>query len=49
MYYLLPGEDLRFPRRGRQPLICGRNILFGNIVAENCMEMKKKWTGGVHP
>ena len=40
MYYLLPGEDLRFPIRGRQPFILGQNILLSNIVAENCIKTR---------
>ena len=28
----------------------GANLLFGIILAENCMKMKKKWTrGGARP
>ena len=49
MYYLLPGEDLRFPRRGHQPLVWDTNILFGIIVAENCMKMKKNGPGTCVP
>ena len=38
------------PRRGERgdnPLFCGKNLLFGKFLAENCMKMKEiEWTRG---
>ena len=42
MRYNDPWRIQDFPR-GHQPRGLA-NILFGIIFAENCMEMKKKWT-----
>ena len=35
-------------RRGANPWIWGKNLLFGKIFAENCMKMKENGPGVVY-
>ena len=41
--------DPGFPREGRNPRQVGANLLFGKILAQNCMKMKEIEKGGGVP
>ena len=50
IYYKYQGRIQDFPGRGANPWEANENLLFGKIVAENCMKMKEIGRrGGVRP
>ena len=43
------GSRISQAGRGTTPKFGGENLLFSKISAENCMKIKRNWTGGARP